>query len=106
MIRQLCAAFLLLFFVSAQSEAVLVLGGPTQVLNGALGFGNAPPVLTLSSTPNESGEVSWDGSQDIFIGDADTNKSETVTAGTINANFSGRSEFSSTSMKAEVHHAR
>ncbi|MBN2272677.1 MAG: hypothetical protein JXN61_18835, partial [Sedimentisphaerales bacterium] len=52
-------------------------------LNGQ-GFGHFPPILTLKPHANattEWGEVFWDGISDVLTGDAEKNKSETITAG-------------------------
>lgn len=69
----LCASF----SISA-CQAGIVLNSPILVENSGLGFGAAPPLLTIDSGPNEAGEVSWDGVMDVKTGDVLADKTETV----------------------------
>ena len=59
------------------ASATMIRDDPFVVKYGGTGFGNVLTVLTLHTTPTEAGSVAWDGSNDVYTGDAVTTHSET-----------------------------
>lgn len=62
--------------------ATITFIGPVTV--GGTGFGAVADLLSLQENVNESGSVTWDGSQDVLAGDA-TPQSATQTSATVEA---------------------
>lgn len=93
------AVFCLCLTTLSAADAGITIGSAISVAGGGLGFGNAPPVLTLQGSSGnasvESGEIAWNGTVDVASGtDPTTSNSSggidiadsmTVTAGAISA---------------------
>lgn len=90
-IRNILLSAILATVSASPSVAGITIGNPITVSQQGLGFGNAPTILAIASTPNEEGSVTWEEVspgvfEDVVTGDTvNQQTSQTITAAEIAA---------------------